>query len=661
VNEQPRDKRQKHWFSVPISWKLLGATAVVGTVAAAIAIVGLKRIQTVNRNLTHTVEFLSTNVMLASLLKQDLITATRAERNMMLAHSEDGTQRFAALVDEVLAIMDDRLERFGAVVLEEDRPQLDLFSKKWAEWRKNHQEVRRLTSVDSDIQARNISVGEAREAIDRLERALDTIIQQSQRDLDAAKQAEDFRRHAAATETLQRAAAVSRAALEMQLAERDLILAASEDEMRRYEETFEPLKKQLESRLKKLSEAVGTDETSAMTDVQKAYDDYVDANRRVRNAAGEKTNFLAYHIVYDVGVPMAAECESILDALIERKEQRMQEYRRAGQQAYVTSRNTLLGISIFGIFVGVAFSFYTGHRIARRLSVLSRYAQSIQATGDLSKPTPQVGRDEIGMLAESFEQMRQSLHEHAVRIDKQTSSLAELTKTLVAKNQEMEQFVYTVSHDLKSPLASCKGLLGLLKEDVADRDYDAIVDSAHRLDEATDQLNQIIEDLLMLSRIGRKSLDLTEVDVAALVNELTIELLDRIGAAGAQIEIGENIPKVVADKSDVRRVFENLLTNALKYGRDTADARITVGGTDSGPETRYFVHDDGPGIDPKYHDRVFGLFQRLETDQPGTGLGLASVAKIMSMHGGRAWVESEAGQGATFWVAFPHPPRAAGS
>jgi signal transduction histidine kinase len=95
----------------------------------------------------------------------------------------------------------------------------------------------------------------------------------------------------------------------------------------------------------------------------------------------------------------------------------------------------------------------------------------------------------------------------------------------------------------------------------------------------------------------------------------------------------------------------------LKYCSHTEDPVISIGGRNEPGEVRYFVRDQGPGIDPKYHEKIFGLFQRLETDQPGTGVGLASVAKILDMHGGRVWVDSAIDRGATFWVAFPNPPR----
>jgi signal transduction histidine kinase len=634
---------------------------VVGAVAAAIAIVGLKRIRTLNENLTQTVDFLSTNVKLASLIKQDLIAVTRAEQNLVSAQSEDTRERFTAVVDELLARMDGRLKALHTLVKDEDRRLLDEFSTKWAKWRKNHEDVLGIMVMSSDDQARQISVGEAREAVERLEEALDAITQQLEGELAVAEQAEDFRTSTDITQSLGLVASVSRAVLEMQRTEKDLILANKQDELHRYEEALDLLREELDTRITRLQQAVQENASSAMADVKSAHEQYVDANNQIRNIAGEESNFWGYHFAYEVGAPIAIECEMILNGLVDSFEDQMQSYRRSSEQAYATARNTLLGISIFGILVGVAISFTTGNRIARRLSVLNQYAQSIHMTGDLWKPAPQLGSDEVGLLAESFEQMRQSLYEHTVRLGKHTARLAELTQTLESKNQEMEQFVYTVSHDLKSPLVSCKGLLGLLQEDVADRNYEAIVDSTKRLDEATDQLNQIIDDLLMLSRIGKKSLDLVNVDVGSLVGGLIESLAGRINDKGATIQVEGNIPPVVADESDMRRIFENLLTNALKYGCNPENAIVSVGGNADGREVLYYVKDNGSGIDPKYHERIFRLFQRLETGQPGTGLGLASVSKMLSMYGGRVWVESEQNQGATFWVAFPQPPRTASS
>jgi signal transduction histidine kinase len=636
---------------------LLGATAIVGAVAAVIAIVGLKRIQTLNQKLTQTVNFLATNAKLAALIKQNLISAARAERNMLLARSESGRSGFIAVIDDTLALQDRRLKELRPVVDDDDRQRLARFEKKWAEWRENHRQVRRLAAVNSDAEASNISLGEAEDAIDRLDKALGVIVEQAESDLAAAKQAKSDLDIATAAEVLNAAAAVSRASLTLHRAEKNLLLASSTPEVHRYEETIEPLARDLETRVEKLGVLARGNNADAMIEVNQAVGDYIDANRRIQALAGEESKILVYHYVNDIGIPIAAECEAVVNELIARNEERMQAYRISGQQEYTDSRNELLGISILGILASVSISFYTGQRIARRLRLLTLHAETIQATGDLSRPTPDLGKDEVGLLAQALDHMRESLHDQKMSLSEHTERLAKLTKSLESKNSEMEQFVYTVSHDLKSPLVSCKGLLGLLREDVADGNHDAVLDSVARLDQATDQLNHTIDDLLMLSRIGRKKLAIAQIDVHKLVESLLDELADRVAEANAEIEIQEDLPRVFADEFDTRRVFENLLTNAIKYGDKDSNPKIVVGGTSTDREVRYFVRDNGPGIDPKHHNRIFGLFQRLNTDSPGTGLGLASVAKIMSMHGGRSWVESDLGKGATFWIAFPQSPR----
>jgi signal transduction histidine kinase len=294
-------------------------------------------------------------------------------------------------------------------------------------------------------------------------------------------------------------------------------------------------------------------------------------------------------------------------------------------------------------------SFYTGQGIAASLRTLADYAQHIRRTGDLSEPLPEVSRDEVGELASAFDDMR-------VRLYEQTTRLADVNATLERKSEEMEQFVYTVSHDLSSPLVSCKGLIGLIKEDLADGDYEQVRALTDKLDDATDQLRQIIDDLLALSRMGRRQPNLTRVDVQTLLAGLQQDLADRLEAAGARLQIDAGIPPVIADASHTQRVFENLLTNAIKYGCRADGAVIRIGGTAVDGEICYFVRDNGPGIDPAYHQKIFGLFQRLDSTKQGTGVGLASVVKIMNMHRGRVWVQSEPGQGATFWISFPRRP-----
>jgi hypothetical protein len=223
---------------------------------------------------------------------------------------------------------------------------------------------------------------------------------------------------------------------------------------------------------------------------------------------------------------------------------------------------------------------------------------------------------------------------------------------LERKNREMEQFVYSVSHDLKSPLVTCKGFTGILKEDLAEGRIAEALDSAQRVERATAHMGRLIEDLLQLSRVGRVANKSEAVQVSALVGELAEEL--RLAAKpGVLVEVDAGMPVIDADPMAISRLFQNLLVNAFQYGCSAAQPRITVGSRMAGGEVLFFVRDNGPGIAAEYHEKIFGLFQRLEANQGGTGIGLAIVSKIMEVHEGRAWVESAPGAGATFWLAFP--------
>ncbi len=226
-------------------------------------------------------------------------------------------------------------------------------------------------------------------------------------------------------------------------------------------------------------------------------------------------------------------------------------------------------------------------------------------------------------------------------------------RQLQLKTEEMEQFIYIVSHDLKSPLVTGLGFLGLLKDDLAAGRVDDVLDSIDRIERANKRMSQLIDDLLQFSRVGRIRDEPEEIDVTALVQQIGDDLAPQLEAARAKLEIQENMPHIVADSVRVREVFENLLTNAIKYGCSAEQPKITIGSVAHKDELRYYVRDNGDGIPEEHHERVFGVFQRLKSDEKGTGVGLAIVARVMQLHGGTAWIESAPGDGATFWLSFP--------
>lgn len=231
-------------------------------------------------------------------------------------------------------------------------------------------------------------------------------------------------------------------------------------------------------------------------------------------------------------------------------------------------------------------------------------------------------------------------------IEQRTAELAE-------KSEEMEQFLNTVSHDLKSPIVTCAGLIGILREDIAGGHFDETSDLLTRIERSVIRMRQLIDALLNLSRIGRITFEIGEVDTLDMLLRISDDLEPRLKAAGVTLEIKDSLPRVNGDAHWLTEVFENLINNALKYGCDNPEPRIVVGSGLEGEEARIFVRDNGKGIDPDHHAQIFEPFRRLRSDREGSGMGLAIVARIIKMHGGRVWIESRVGKGATFWVALP--------
>ncbi|MAX25738.1 MAG: hypothetical protein CMJ19_14665, partial [Phycisphaeraceae bacterium] len=225
---------------------------------------------------------------------------------------------------------------------------------------------------------------------------------------------------------------------------------------------------------------------------------------------------------------------------------------------------------------------------------------------------------------------------------------------LEQKNKEAEQFTYSVSHDLKSPLVSCTGLLNILWEDLEDGDMDGVRKALKRIDSNVDRMYKNVSNLLEFCKVGRIAHEPQWVDMNQILTASLEELELPISQQKASIEIQPDLPRIYADPNRMNELFVNLLSNALKYGCDEqSECKIKIGAKHIDDELVFYVRDYGQGIEPAYHEKIFTLFQRLDIKRSGSGVGLAIVRRIMEIHNGRVWVESNLGQGATFWLAFP--------
>ncbi|GIV61332.1 MAG: hypothetical protein KatS3mg044_0198 [Rhodothermaceae bacterium] len=238
-----------------------------------------------------------------------------------------------------------------------------------------------------------------------------------------------------------------------------------------------------------------------------------------------------------------------------------------------------------------------------------------------------------------------------------------LLHELEAKNRELEQFTYTVSHDLKSPLFTIQGFLGLLEEDCLTGDRDQILDDIRHIRNAAETMQQLLDDLLELSRIGRTMNPPETLPLQVLLESALDRLEGMIREKNATIAVAPDLPVVYGDRMRLVEVFQNLVENALKYGGTaTTPPHITVEARPVNGQVEVRVRDNGPGIPPRYHEKVFGLFERLDNKTEGTGIGLTLVKRIVEVHGGRIWIESAGdGSGCTFCFTLPAPPAPVGT
>jgi signal transduction histidine kinase len=229
-----------------------------------------------------------------------------------------------------------------------------------------------------------------------------------------------------------------------------------------------------------------------------------------------------------------------------------------------------------------------------------------------------------------------------------------LITNLEAQNEELERFTYTVSHDLKAPLITIRGFLGFIEQDVESGSLDRLKGDLLRIGAATDKMERLLNELLELSRIGRLMNPPERILLRDLVADLVKLMEGRLRKGNIQVRIQEDLPVLFGDSQRLWEVMQNLLENAIKFMGEQTQPVVEIGarGEENGMPVLY-VRDNGMGIAPEHHERIFGLFNKLNPKAEGTGVGLTIVKRIIEVHAGRIWVESEPGKGTTFYFTFP--------
>jgi signal transduction histidine kinase len=321
------------------------------------------------------------------------------------------------------------------------------------------------------------------------------------------------------------------------------------------------------------------------------------------------------------------------------------------QEAYApvfTVRNWSLLVGILVTGMGMLAALFVSKSISRPIQMLQRGVEMV-GSGNLDYQVGISSEDEIGRLSRAFDAMTENLK----NITASRDELNQIARELERSNQELQQFAYVASHDLQEPLRMVAGFTRLLERRYKDKlDQDAREFINFAVDGAV-RMQKLIDDLLTYSRVGAPNIPFEPVDCNRLLNQAITNL--RVASEESHAVItSSNLPTVTCNASQMIQLFQNLISNAIKF-RGTETPRIHIAAEHRDSEWLFSFRDNGIGIDPQYKDRIFQIFQRLHSrdEYDGTGIGLALCMKIVELHKGKIWMESEVGKGATFYFTLP--------
>ncbi len=334
------------------------------------------------------------------------------------------------------------------------------------------------------------------------------------------------------------------------------------------------------------------------------------------------------------------------------------------------TRRTLLGIAAAMALFIAGISLALARYMTRPVDELATVAGRI-AAGDLDVRAPSQRRDEFGLLATVFNQMTdrlismtESVQQRVTELGRANAALAAAEEKLQAEaealatsNKDLQQFAYAASHDLQAPLRTVAGFTAKLRGDLETSGWAGDEATEHdlaRIEHGTRRMRELILDLLAYSRVEGKAGAIVVTDARPVLDDVLLDLETQIADAGAAVSV-DPLPSVLADPGQLGQLFQNLVDNSLKYRSTDRGAELHVRAERDGELIRFEFRDNGIGIDPRYFERIFELFQRLHASDmySGTGVGLALCRKIVQRHGGRIWVESTPGEGSMFMFTLP--------
>lgn len=315
-------------------------------------------------------------------------------------------------------------------------------------------------------------------------------------------------------------------------------------------------------------------------------------------------------------------------------------------------------ILCFSFFLSFLLSRFLQKKISMPILSLAETAKIVSEQQDYSVRARRLGNDEVGSLTDAFNSMLIQIQEQTKALNEFNQNLermvAERTTELEVANKELESFSYSVSHDLRAPVRAIHSYMNIFMEDYGHQFDDEGKRLLNVVLKNGKKMGFLIDDLLSFSQLGRKELIKTSFSMNELVTGVWNDLYKQDETRHVEFILNP-LPDIQAERATLQQVWVNLISNALKYTKNNKQTVIEISGERKGEEVIYSVKDNGSGFDMTFYDKLFGVFQRLHSQEEfeGTGVGLAIVERIISKHGGKIWAEGKVDEGAVFYFSLP--------